>query len=465
MAQHWSHRQRRGGGDDRSNIKQRKCPNLGINYGLVANDLPPPKEVARLLEATRVSSIKIYSPNADVLRAFSNTDMSVVVGVPDESIPVLASSTDAAMLWITANIIPFFPATRIVSLVVGNEVLSKTSSDVSNHLVQAMENLYHALLFSNIQNVSVSTTHSMAVLETSYPPSASRFHPQIVPTMKRILSFLSSTSSSFMSNSYPYFAYKQNPELISLDYALFRPNPGFSDPNTNLHYSNLFDAQIDSIYSAIKALGYDNIPVVVAESGWPSHGDADEAGASLNNAEEYNRNLITHIASNAGTPASPNRPIRTYIFALFNENLKPGPTSERNFGLFQPDESEVYDVGLQISRPAAPPPTMDAVNLTNPRSPDSSSGSATWCIAKPSSSIELLEQILQFACQEGGADCMPIQPDGTCFNPNSLISHVSYAMNSYYQLHGRNFWNCEFNGAGMVTPSNPSYGNCVYPSQ
>ncbi|KAL8464661.1 hypothetical protein ACS0TY_034238 [Phlomoides rotata] len=47
-----------------------------------------------------------------------------------------------------------------------------------------------------------------------------------------------------------------------------------------------------------------------------------------------------------GTPYRPKKIIRAYIFALFNENLKPGPTSERNFGLFKADGSIAYDIGL-----------------------------------------------------------------------------------------------------------------------
>lgn len=452
---------RRGG---RRHGSHEKVRNLGVNYGMVANNLPAPEEVSRMLQGTAISSVKLYTPDARVLQAFAHTDISVVAGVPDEDIPILGGSSAAAMSWVAANILPFYPATNIIALVVGNEVLSKTSSDVADHLVPAMENLYNALLYSNIQNVSVSTTHSMAVLASSYPPSAAQFQPQLLPLINRLLSFLSATSSPFMSNSYPFFAYQQNSDVISLDYALFRPNAGVSDSNTGLHYTNLFDAQVDAIYYAMKSVGFDNIPVVVAESGWPSAGDSDEVGASLANAQEYNSNLIKHIASNVGTPSKPNTMIYTYIFALFNEDLKPGPTSERNFGLFHPDETKVYDVGIQLGAPV----TLSTTNTTihSAHSPETTTGGAsTWCVAKPATSDALLQQSLQFACGEGGADCKHIQPGGGCFNPNSLVSHASYAMNSYYQLHGRNSWNCYFNGEGMLTPTDPSYGSCVYPSQ
>uniref|UniRef100_A0A7N0R844 Uncharacterized protein n=1 Tax=Kalanchoe fedtschenkoi TaxID=63787 RepID=A0A7N0R844_KALFE len=38
-------------------------------------------------------------------------------------------------------------------------------------------------------------------------------------------------------------------------------------------------------------------------------------------------------------------------------------------------------------------------------------------------------------------------------------------MNMYYQMHGRNYWNCDFKGTGLVTFSDPSYGSCRYSQQ
>ncbi|KAJ0468242.1 putative glucan endo-1,3-beta-D-glucosidase [Helianthus annuus] len=52
-----------------------------------------------------------------------------------------------------------------------------------------------------------------------------------------------------------------------------------------------------------------------------------------------------------GTPANPSQPIDIYVFALFNENLKPGPTSERNYGLYYPNGTPVYSLGVQSDLP------------------------------------------------------------------------------------------------------------------
>ncbi|MBA0695515.1 hypothetical protein Goari_002138, partial [Gossypium aridum] len=118
------------------------------------------------------------------------------------------------------------------------------------------------------------------------------------------------------------------------------------DPYTKLHYDNMLYAQVDAVVYAMFRLGYSGIEVRVSETGWPSKGDPDETGATPVNAAVYNRNLLRRQMRNEGTPLRPSTKLEVYLFALFNEDMKPGPTSERNYGLFQPDGTIAYNVGL-----------------------------------------------------------------------------------------------------------------------
>lgn len=151
-----------------------------------------------------------------------------------------------------------------------------------------------------------------------------------------------------MINPYPFFDSSDN----TLDYALFRPNPGVFDEATRLTYTNMLDAQLDAVFSALKLMDFEDIEIVIAETGWPSRGDPGQVGVDTGTAAEYNRKLIQHLMSGIGTPLMPNRTFETYIFALFNEDLKPGPTCEKNFGLFKPDLTPVYDIGILHPRVA-----------------------------------------------------------------------------------------------------------------
>lgn len=118
-----------------------------------------------------------------------------------------------------------------------------------------------------------------------------------------------------------------------------------SNRYTKLRYSNQFDALMDAVYSAMKAIGYGDVDIAVGETGWPTVCDGWDA-CSNGNAQSYNGQLVRHLGEGKGTPLMPNRRFDTYIFALFNENQKPGPIAERNWGLFQPDFTPVYDAGI-----------------------------------------------------------------------------------------------------------------------
>ncbi|PQM36125.1 glucan endo-1 3-beta-glucosidase 11 isoform X2 [Prunus yedoensis var. nudiflora] len=75
-------------------------------------------------------------------------------------------------------------------------------------------------------------------------------------------------------------------------------------------------AQIDAVYSALAALGFKKLPVHISETGWPSKGDEDEAGATPENAKKYNGNLIKLICQKKGTPLRPGSDLNIYVFAL-----------------------------------------------------------------------------------------------------------------------------------------------------
>ncbi|CAL9072137.1 unnamed protein product, partial [Musa textilis] len=78
----------------------------------------------------------------------------------------------------------------------------------------------------------------------------------------------------------------------------------------------------------------------------------------------------------------------------------------------------------------------------------------TWCVAKPSSDKATLIANLNYACSQ--VDCSVLQRRGACFDPDTLISHASIAMNLYYQAMGRNRWNCYFDDSALVVATDPS---------
>ncbi|KAI3510049.1 hypothetical protein L1887_25576 [Cichorium endivia] len=101
-----------------------------------------------------------------------------------------------------------------------------------------------------------------------------------------------------------------------------------------------------------------------------------------------------------------------------------------------------------------PPPT---------RSPPAhgSSESALWCVAKPSVPDPIIQEAMNYACGSG-ADCESLQPNGECFQPDTLFAHASYAFNSYWQRTKVAGGTCEFGGSAMLVTVDPSYDGCHF---
>ncbi|KAK7255226.1 hypothetical protein RIF29_28632 [Crotalaria pallida] len=331
----------------------------GVNYGRIADNLPSPHSVVTLLKASKIRNVRIYDVNQEVLTAFKGSGIQLSVCLPNELLKEMSVGEDRAMSWIKENVQPYLPGTRIRGIAIGNEILGGGDIELWEALLPAAKNIYSALDKLNLAHeIQVTTPHSEAVFGTSFPPSAGSFRDDILPYMKPLLQFFSQTGTPFFINAYPFLAYKNDPQHIDINYALFKKNHGIYDAKTKLHYDNMFDAQVDAAYAALEKVGYDKMEVIVSETGWASHGDDNEAGATVKNARTYNKNLRKKLLKKKGTPYRPNKAVKAYIFALFNENLKPGPTSERNFGLFKPDGSIAYDIGFPGLVPSSATPSL-----------------------------------------------------------------------------------------------------------
>ncbi|OAY80975.1 glucan endo-1,3-beta-glucosidase 7-like [Ananas comosus] len=432
---------------------------IGVNYGEVADNLPPPDATARLLKTTSISKVRLYGADPAIIRALAGTNISLVIGAANGDIPALATDPSAATRWIAANVLPFVPDSQISVVAVGNEVIESGDATLAAQLLPAMQNLLSAAAAAGgaAAGIKISTVNTMAVLSQSDPPSTGAFHPEIASNLQQILGFLQKTNSPFMINPYPYFAYQSDPRPETLAFCLFQPNSGRLDAGSKITYTNMFDAQLDAVKSALGRVGFPDAEIVVAETGWPYRGDAGEAGATVENARAYNGNLVAHLRSQVGTPLMPGRSVDTYIFALYDEDLKPGPTSERSFGLFRPDLTPTYDAGLLLSgtAPSTAPSSSGQGNST-------SSAAAGWCVPKAGATDDELQADLDYACGQGGVDCRPIQPGGPCYLPNTVRSHAAYAMNQLYQMSGKHPWNCDFQQSAVLTSDNPSYDGCAY---
>ncbi|XP_022875623.1 probable glucan endo-1,3-beta-glucosidase A6 isoform X2 [Olea europaea var. sylvestris] len=410
----------------------------------------------------KAGMVKLYDANPETLKLLSGTDLHVSIMVKNEQLSSIASSEIMAENWVRENVLAYYPNTKIRFILVGNEIFTYNDQKMWLDLVPAMSLIEKSVAAHNIHNIKVGTPLAMDVMDSTFPPSSGKFSSRIPEkVMVSLLEFLNSTRSFFFIDAYTYYPWSLDPSNLDLDYALLKGgNLTYKDPVSGLIYTNLLDQMLDSIIFAMRKLGFPNIKLAIAETGWPNAGDIEQSGANVYNAATYNRNLIKKLTVDPpiGTPAKPGVVIPTFLFSLYDENQKFGPGTERHWGLLNPNGTPIYEVDLTGALSE-----QDYTNLPQPLNNKPYKGKI-WCVVANSANIMDLGPALGMTCGQGNGICDELGPGKGCYEPVSVVNHASYAFSSYWAKFRDNGASCYFNGLAVQTTIDPSHGSCQYPS-
>ncbi|XP_050209331.1 glucan endo-1,3-beta-glucosidase, acidic [Mercurialis annua] len=307
---------------------------------------PPPDKIAAAISSLHFRCVRLTDPEPNLIRSFSYTNTSLFLSIPNSFLFPLAANRSLALRWLYGHVLPFYPRSRISLISVGDDAVS---AQLAPLILPAIRNVYLALRGLGIDKIAVSTTFSFVnAVTTPFPPSSALFQDPIGRLVIRpLLQFLQETNSSFLVKVYPYNMYRLNSE-IPIGFALFQQHPfNFRDDTvTGVRYRNLFDMMVDAVIAAMAVAGHQNIPVIVAETGWPSSGgEVREVDASPEFAETYIKGLVGHLKSGlGGTPLRKEGGVKeTYIFELADKNVKQEDDgSTRNWGILYPNLTRKY---------------------------------------------------------------------------------------------------------------------------
>ena len=77
---------------------------IGVNWGTISFHKLKPSTVVDLLKRNRIEKVKLFEADPSVLKALMGTGIQVIVGIPNEMLASLSSSSLASDLWVRQNV-------------------------------------------------------------------------------------------------------------------------------------------------------------------------------------------------------------------------------------------------------------------------------------------------------------------------------------------------------------------------
>lgn len=427
---------------------------LGVNWGTMATHKLPPKAVVQMLQDNGIDKVKLFDAEVSTMGALAGSGIEVMVAIPNDQLAVM-NEYKRAKEWVRKNVTRynFNGGVNIKYVAVGNEpFLTSYNGSFLNITLPALQNIQNALNEAGVGDTIKATVPLNADVYNSPPntpwPSTGRFRSDINDLMTAIVQFLNKNNAPFTINIYPFLSLYGNDDF-PVDYAYF---DGGSEPvhdlGTGISYTNVFDANFDTLVSSLKAVGFGDMPILVGEVGWPTDGDKN---ANSNSAYRFYNGLLPRLASKKGTPLRPGD-IEVYLFGLIDEDAKsiaPG-SFERHWGIFRYDGQPKYPV--DFSGQGQNKLLVGAKNVQYLRQ--------KWCAFNPNAKdLTKLADNINYACTF--ADCTALGYGSSCNNLDAN-GNASYAFNMYFQVQDQDVLSCNFEGLASVTTQNISQGTCNF---
>lgn len=168
-------------------IPEAAAVGIGVNYGLLGDNLPPASEVVALYKRYNIGKMRLFNPNPAALEALKGSGIAVTVGVPDEDLATLSAGQDSVSQWFSKNIEPYVPDVNFEYIAVGNEVIP---GELGHYVLPVMESLRGVLDLKNLAGVKVTTVVPGNALSASYPPSSGQFSEEAAKDIKGVLGYV-----------------------------------------------------------------------------------------------------------------------------------------------------------------------------------------------------------------------------------------------------------------------------------